>query len=123
MPPLYPGRKIFCFDCGYTLACLSACPYAVFKKLIMLLLPYLNKYDYVRSVDRVDGNVTTMAAPRSDLYAPDLYVPLLAMFTYVILAACNKFATGLFTPEVIHSMVCSLSYTIFMLCCVSHAHA
>lgn len=74
----------------------------------MLTLPYLHKYGYQRTVDRVEGNATVMAAPRSDLYAPDLYIPMMAMFTYVILAAGNKFANGLFTPDVVHSMVCTL---------------
>lgn len=83
--------------------------HAVFKKLVMLMLPYLRKYDYdLRSVDRVEGNATIMAAPRSDLYAPDLYIPMMAMFTYVILAAGNKFANGLFTPDAVHSMVSTL---------------
>lgn len=72
----------------------------------MLMLPYLHQYDYDRTGGRMDGNASVMAPPRSDLYAPDLYIPMLAMFTYVILAACNKFANGLFTTDVVHSMVC-----------------
>lgn len=79
--------------------------HAVFKKVVMLILPYLHKYGYERTVDRVEGNATVMAAPRSDLHAPDLYIPMMAMFTYVVLAAGNKFANGLFTPDVVHSMV------------------
>jgi hypothetical protein len=47
----------------------------------------------------------TMKPPRDDLYAPDLYIPLHAVFTYVILSACNRFLAGSFKPDVMYTMV------------------
>eukprot|EP00892_Ulva_mutabilis_P007555 jgi/Ulvmu1/5171/UM021_0188.1 len=115
----YVSSKVSWFTGGFFLQLFQVDSSYVLKKMVMLMLPYLHKYDYVRAVPndyvrtapiseayRMEGNASVIAPPRSDLYAPDLYIPLLAMFTYVILAACNKFANGLFTPDVVHSMVC-----------------
>jgi hypothetical protein len=80
--------------------------FAVGKKLMLLLVPFLRSYSYIRQQDNMSANVPVMKAPRDDVFAPDLYIPLFAMFTYVILAACNKFANGAFTPDSMYSMVC-----------------
>jgi hypothetical protein len=53
----------------------------------------------------MSANVPVMKPPREDVFAPDLYIPLFSMFTYIILAACNKFANGAFKPDAMYSMV------------------
>lgn len=79
------------------------------KKVFLLLAPFLRKYSYVRQYDNMAANVPVMKPPREDIFAPDLYVPLFSMCTYVVLAACNKFANGAFTPDVMYSMVRALA--------------
>ena len=78
------------------------------QKLALLMAPFLRNYSYIRQQDNMAANVPVMKPPRDDVFAPDLYIPLFAMFTYVILAACNKFANGAFTPDSMYSMVCTL---------------
>jgi YIF1 len=72
---------------------------------VLLLAPFLRKYDYMRQVENMATAVPTMKPPRDDLFAPDLYVPLHAVFTYVVLSACNRFIAGTFQPDVMYNMV------------------
>jgi hypothetical protein len=83
---------------------------AVRRKLVLLLAPFLGSFDYIRQVENMAANVPVMKPPREDLFAPDLYIPLQAMFSYVVLTALNKFANGIFKPEVMYSMVWSLYF-------------
>ena len=75
---------------------------------MLLMLPYLRKYDYDRQRETTTGMIATKP-PRDDLYAPDLYIPLHAVFTYVVLSACNRFMSGSFKPDVMYNMVRSAS--------------
>lgn len=43
--------------------------------------------------------------PRQDVNAPDLYIPFMAMCTYVILSAATLLARGQFQPTSIPAMV------------------
>ena len=78
---------------------------AVRKKLVLLLMPFLRRYDYMRQAENMAANRPTMKPPKDDLFAPDLYIPLHAVFTYVVLSACNRFIAGAFKPEVMYNMV------------------
>ena len=69
------------------------------------MLPFLRRYDYMRQAENMAANMPTMKPPRDDLFAPDLYIPLHAVFTYVVLTACNRFIAGSFKPEVMYNMV------------------
>lgn len=73
--------------------------------MLLLLAPFLRSYSYIRQQDNMAANVPVMKPPKDDLFAPDLYVPLFSMLTYVILAACNKFANRAFKPDAMYSMV------------------
>ena len=77
---------------------------AVQRKLRLLLMPYLRHYDYLRHAENMATSTPTMKPPREDLYAPDLYVPLHAMCTYVVLSAWNRYFAGPFAPEVMYNM-------------------
>lgn len=68
-------------------------------------MPYLRHYAYLRQAENMATSAPQMKPPREDLYAPDLYVPLHAMCTYVVLSAWNRFFAGPFAPEVMYNMV------------------
>lgn len=65
------------------------------KKLKMLLLPFLHKDWSTRQY----GNNTTPLSPRDDVNVPDLYIPFMALLTYVLLAGISVGKSGNFTPE------------------------
>ena len=78
---------------------------AVRRKLVLLLAPFLHRYDYMWQAENMATPMPTMKPPREDLFAPDLYIPLHAVFTYVVLSACNRFIGGSFKPDVMYNMV------------------
>lgn len=67
----------------------------VLNKIQVLLFPFLHK-GWARIVEQMDdnGQVGAYAAPRSDLNAPDLYIPLMSFVTYIIIVG---FLSGLDT--------------------------
>lgn len=75
------------------------------KKLVLMLMPFLRHYDYMRQAENMAATMPTMKPPKDDLFAPDLYIPLHAVFTYVVLTACNRFIAGAFKPDVMYNMV------------------
>uniref|UniRef100_A0A0N4Z0P4 Protein YIF1 n=1 Tax=Parastrongyloides trichosuri TaxID=131310 RepID=A0A0N4Z0P4_PARTI len=66
----------------------------VAKKLGIVLLPFLHKNWSVQL--GVDGQPVT---PREDVNAPDLYIPLMAFITYVLLSGLVLGIQQRFTPE------------------------
>lgn len=78
-------------------------PRYVRSKLLLLLAPFLRRYDYMRAPEHVASGVTIMKPPRYDLFAPDLYIPLVSMLSYVVLVAATKFMSGSFRPDVMYN--------------------
>ncbi|WOH02804.1 hypothetical protein DCAR_0522194 [Daucus carota subsp. sativus] len=68
------------------------------NKLKVVLFPFLHKGHWMRSVDS-DGSNFTYKPPVYDINAPDLYIPLMAFCTYVILAGFFLGFSGRFSPE------------------------
>lgn len=114
----HPCRIVLCealFAHGSSASRLTATPsayhgsdgllLAVRRKLVLLLAPFLHRYDYMRQAENMATAIPTMKPPRDDLFAPDLYIPLHAVFTYVVLSACNRFIGGSFKPDVMYNMV------------------
>jgi hypothetical protein len=58
----------------------------VLNKIQVLLFPFMHK-GWARIVEQMDdnGQVGAYAAPRGDLNAPDLYIPLMSFVTYIII--------------------------------------
>lgn len=73
----------------------------VLKKLQILFLPYRHSEWERKSAP--GGNGTTLSPPSQDPNAPDLYLPLMALMTYVLVAGYVSGADGRFTPEVLAS--------------------
>jgi hypothetical protein len=79
------------------------------KKFICLMAPFLTK-DWKRVV----GNDGLPAPPAVDTNAPDLYIPTMALITYVLLSGVLYGNSGEFTPEIIQdlAMYCLLTQTL-----------
>ncbi|VDM43415.1 unnamed protein product [Toxocara canis] len=64
------------------------------EKLGILLFPFFHK-DWTVSYDSSD----TPTPPRYDVNAPDLYIPLMAFITYILISGFVLGVQGRFTPE------------------------
>jgi len=74
----------------------------VLKKLQILLLPYRHA-EWERKTTTSDQGEMTPRPPSQDPNAPDLYMPLMALTTYILVAGFISGADGRFTPEVLAS--------------------
>ncbi|CAE6514006.1 unnamed protein product [Rhizoctonia solani] len=76
----------------------------VLKKLQLVLFPWRHKpwaRRVEQSTDAQDVGPPRYAPPRDDLNSPDLYIPVMALVTYVLVAAVKKGLKGRFEPEVL----------------------
>jgi len=79
----------------------------VFHKLRLVMCPFLHKGSWARLPESVAGG-TGYKPPRNDINAPDLYIPLMAFWTYVLVASIRDVFTGAhgtFTPETLATTV------------------
>ncbi|KAI1902832.1 hypothetical protein AGOR_G00020230 [Albula goreensis] len=67
----------------------------VLKKLLLLMFPYAQQDWEVRY------HRDTPLTPRHDVNAPDLYIPLMAFLTYILLAGMGLGIQRRFSPEVL----------------------
>nr|XP_002132175.1 protein YIF1B-like isoform X1 [Ciona intestinalis] len=67
----------------------------VAKKLALLSFPFTHQ-DW-----SVKYHQDSPVAPRFDINAPDLYIPVMAYVTYILIAGISIGMTGKFTPEVL----------------------
>ncbi|XP_002988500.2 protein YIF1B [Selaginella moellendorffii] len=72
------------------------------NKLKIILFPFLHKGHWTRIAEQVAGGIT-YKPPRYDINAPDLYIPLMALATYVVLRCYALGFTGKFSPAVMQS--------------------
>lgn len=68
------------------------------NKLKVILFPFLHRGHWARLPKHVAGGITFMP-PISDINAPDLYIPLMAFGTYVVLCGIALGVLGKFNPE------------------------
>ncbi|KAJ1564965.1 hypothetical protein HK096_005324 [Nowakowskiella sp. JEL0078] len=74
----------------------------VFTKILLLLFPFRQQH-WFRLPKRADhnGQIAGYKPPREDLNAPDLYIPVMAYVTYVLLVGMILGAKNEFNPEVL----------------------
>lgn len=72
----------------------------VMNKLRLLLFPWRHK-PWSRRMHRSENGQTEWQPPRDDLNAPDLYIPLMALVTYILLAALYSGLDSRFHPEIL----------------------
>lgn len=66
----------------------------------MLLLPYTHK-EWERQVTTAQNGAYTPKPPSLDVNAPDLYLPLMAYTTYILVAGFVCGSYGRFTPDIL----------------------
>ncbi|PCH41943.1 protein transporter yif1 [Wolfiporia cocos MD-104 SS10] len=71
----------------------------VMNKLRLVLFPWRHKWS--RRVRRAENGQSEWQPPRDDLNAPDLYIPLMALVTYILLAALYSGLHSRFHPEIL----------------------
>jgi len=96
--------KIGIFSGGMMHYYFDITPDYVGNKLLMLLAPFLKRWQYTRSPEHLSGGHKYLP-PRLDTAAPDLYIPLMALWTYCILMGVVLFASSTFKPDLIYTTV------------------
>lgn len=90
----------------------SITPEYVRTKLLMLAAPFLKRWNYARIAEQITGGHKYLP-PRQDINAPDLYIPLMALWTYGILIGVatlmrsDPAGTTGFKPDTIYNAVSS----------------
>lgn len=74
------------------------------NKLRVVLCPFLHKGHWARIAEQVAGGLK-YKPPRTDINAPDLYLPLMAFATYIILCGFIQGQAGKFKPDLISGLV------------------
>ncbi|KAJ6537313.1 YIF1-domain-containing protein [Mycena sp. CBHHK59/15] len=72
----------------------------VMRKLRIVLFPWMHKH-WARSSHRTDAGQTEYQPPREDINSPDLYIPLMALVTYILLCALHSGLQERFHPQVL----------------------
>ncbi|KAF7822337.1 protein YIF1B-like [Senna tora] len=71
------------------------------NKLKVVLFPFLHRGHWTRITEPVGGRLS-YKPPFHDINAPDLYIPLMAFGTYVVLAGLSLGLRGKFSPEALN---------------------
>ncbi|KIP05874.1 hypothetical protein PHLGIDRAFT_107620 [Phlebiopsis gigantea 11061_1 CR5-6] len=74
----------------------------VVKKIGLVLFPWRHK-PWSRKTYRTENGQAEWLPPRDDINSPDLYIPLMALVTYVLLAALYSGLDSRFHPEILGS--------------------
>ncbi|EXB61170.1 hypothetical protein L484_007436 [Morus notabilis] len=71
------------------------------NKLKLVLLPFLHRGHWTRITEAVAGRLS-YEPPTNDINAPDLYIPVMAFATYIVLAGIASGLSGKFCPEAVN---------------------
>ncbi|KAK3414497.1 hypothetical protein EUGRSUZ_H00367 [Eucalyptus grandis] len=71
------------------------------NKLKVVMFPFLHRGHWTRITEPVGGRLS-YKPPIYDINAPDLYIPLMAFGTYVVLAGVLLGLQGMFSPEALN---------------------
>ena len=83
-------------------------PPAVKRKLALLCAPYLKSWTYVRQADVSSGQEgRRYQPPKSDIHSPDLYLPSMSLWSYVVLVCLLQLSQGKYSPESMYSIAWS----------------
>eukprot|EP00727_Mastigamoeba_balamuthi_P008802 m51a1_g4544 hypothetical protein (291) ;mRNA; r:58845-60420 len=73
----------------------------VINKLKLIVIPFLHRGGWRRQSINTDDGGKIFLPPRDDINAPDLYIPLMAFITYVLIYSLLRGVEHDFTPEVL----------------------
>ena len=85
----------------------------VIGKLKLLLFPFGSK-SWKRSRQINDDGTSFYLPPRQDINAPDMYIPLMAIFTYIVFVGFSAGSKGHFSPQLISSSLSSCFVAIIL---------
>ncbi|KAI0056145.1 protein transporter yif1 [Artomyces pyxidatus] len=71
----------------------------VMRKLRLVVFPWRHR-PWTRKMRRSETGVGEFQPPREDINAPDLYIPVMAFVTYILLAALHSGLQDRFHPEI-----------------------
>ncbi|KAG2124385.1 YIF1-domain-containing protein [Suillus clintonianus] len=72
----------------------------VMHKLQLIIFPWRHK-PWTRKVRRTEAGHTEWQPPRDDINSPDLYIPLMALVTYILVAALQTGLQERFHPSIL----------------------
>lgn len=76
----------------------------VMSKLLMLVAPFLKRWTYTRLPEQMQGG-PAYKPPRVDVNCPDLYIPFMGLWTYVLLVAAAQGVKAKFKPDNMYALV------------------
>ncbi|KAK9457136.1 YIF1-domain-containing protein [Dipodascopsis uninucleata] len=84
----------------------------VYTKLVLVIFPWRHK-PWARLMKRseVSGTVEGYQDPRNDINAPDMYIPVMAFTTYILLSSILAGIHGTFHPEIL-GYIASMAFAI-----------
>eukprot|EP00879_Flechtneria_rotunda_P019569 GHRR01020558.1.p1 GENE.GHRR01020558.1~~GHRR01020558.1.p1 ORF type:complete len:311 (+),score=94.39 GHRR01020558.1:302-1234(+) len=85
----------------------------VASKLLMLLTPFLGKWTYTRMHEQIAGG-QRYRPPSVDVNAPDLFIPLMGLWSYALLSCIVLASKHTFTPESMSKTLWSASSAWFV---------
>ncbi|KAF9244269.1 YIF1-domain-containing protein [Melanogaster broomeanus] len=74
----------------------------VIKKLQLVIFPWRHR-PWSRKIRRSETGQTEWQPPRDDINCPDLYIPLMALVTYILVAALQTGLQERFHPQILGS--------------------
>ncbi|KAK9468272.1 hypothetical protein V1512DRAFT_234901 [Lipomyces arxii] len=82
------------------------------SKLVLILFPWRHK-PWARQMKRseVSGTIEGYKVPRDDINAPDMYIPVMAFTTYILLTSILAGIHGVFHPEIL-GYIASMAFAI-----------
>ncbi|KAK9461627.1 uncharacterized protein V1516DRAFT_695158 [Lipomyces oligophaga] len=82
------------------------------RKLVLILFPWRHK-PWSRQMKRseVSGTVEGYKSPREDINSPDMYIPVMAFTTYILLSSILAGIHGTFHPEIL-GYIASMAFAI-----------
>ncbi|KAF8559480.1 hypothetical protein OG21DRAFT_1453973 [Imleria badia] len=72
----------------------------VIKKLQLVVFPWRHR-PWSRKIRRLETGQTEWQPPRDDINCPDLYIPLMALVTYILVAALQTGLQERFHPQIL----------------------
>lgn len=72
----------------------------VIRKIQLLLFPWIHK-PWSRALKRTEQGGHEWQPPRDDINSPDLYIPVMAVVTYILLSGLNAGFNNTFRPQIL----------------------
>ncbi|CBK21657.2 uncharacterized protein [Blastocystis hominis] len=85
----------------------------VVAKLRLILFPFMSQ-SWKRLITVGEDGQKYYLPPRQDVYAFDLYIPLMAIFTFIVTVGFTAGTKGIFSPQIISTSLSACSVSIIL---------